>query len=73
MVKFPQTSIIIPLWSSYYTPKLPQNKIIQTSLKHYNQLRSVITEAIRWLQITTDTGMKLKVETTVKEKYQQLL
>ena len=47
-------------------PQNPKNIIIQNSLKHYNQFRSVRTEAIRWLQITTDTGMKLKVETTVK-------
>ena len=51
----------------------PQNAIIQTVLRHYNQLRSVITEALRWLKITTDTGNKLEVETIVKERYQQLL
>ena len=51
----------------------PQRTIIQTAPKHYNQLRSVITEALIWLQITTDTGMKIKFETKVKERYQQLL
>ena len=54
-------------------PQNPQNKIGQTEPKHYNQFISVRTEDLRWLQITTDTGMKLKVETTVKERYQQLL
>ena len=53
-------------------PQNPQNKISQTSLKHYNKFRSARTEALRWSQITTDTGMKLKVKTTVKERYQQL-
>ena len=51
----------------------PQNTISQNALKHYNQFRSVITEALGWLKITTDKGMKLKVETTSKEIYQQLL
>ena len=54
-------------------PQNKQNHIIQTNLKHYNQFRSVITEALRWLQIATDTGNKLKVETTVKERDQKLL
>ena len=46
--------------------KTPQNTISQTEIKHYNKIRSVITEALRWLQIATDTGKKLKFETTVK-------
>ena len=54
-------------------PQIPQNTISQTSLKHYNQFISVRTEALRWLKIATDKGIKLKVETTVKEIYQQLL
>ena len=48
----------------------PQNKISQTTLKHYNQFRSVRTEALICFQITTYIGNKLKVETTVKERYQ---
>ena len=47
--------------------------ISQIALKHYTQFMLVRTEALRWLKITTDTGMKLKVDTTVKERYQQLL
>ena len=54
-------------------PQNPQNTIIKTALKHYNQFWSLITEALRWVQIATDTGMKLKVKTKVKERYQQLL
>ena len=54
-------------------PQNPQNKICQTVVTNYNKSRSVRTEVLRWLKITTDTGMKLKVETTVKEIYQQLL
>ena len=54
-------------------PQNPQNKISQTSIKHYNQFRGERTQAIRWLQITIDTGMKLKVETTVKERDKPLL
>ena len=51
----------------------PQNTISQTLIKPYNQFRSIRTEAQRWLQITTNTGKKLKVETEVKEIVQQLL
>ena len=51
----------------------PQNITSQTALKHYNQFRSVRTESLRWLQIITDTVMKLKVETTVTEIYKHLL
>ena len=40
-------------------PQNPQNKLSQTELKHYNQFRSVRTEAIRWLQIATDIVNKL--------------
>ena len=51
----------------------PQNTISKTALKYYNQFISVINEALIWLQIATDTGKKLKVETAVNERYQQLL
>ena len=51
----------------------PQNKIIQTKLKNYNQLRNVRTEALRWVKTTTYTGIKFKVETSAKERDQQLL
>ena len=54
-------------------PQNSQNTIIQTALKYYNQFRSVITEAHRWIQITVDAGIEFKVETTVKERYHQLL
>ena len=54
-------------------PQNPQNKISQTALKHYNQFISVRTEALRWVQINTYTGMKLKVETKENERDQQLL
>ena len=52
------------------------NKIFHTTycfLKHNNKLRRVTNEALRWLRIITDTGKILKVETTIKEIYQQLL
>ena len=48
--------------------KKPQQTIVQTKIKHYNRFRSVITAALIWLQITIDTGKKLKVETEVKER-----
>ena len=66
IIKIPKTSTIIPLWSSYYMPQNPQNTISQTLLKNYDQFRIVITEALIWVKMTTDTGMKLKVETIVK-------
>ena len=47
-------------------PQNPQNTIIQTALKNYNQFRGVRTEALIWLQTTTYVGEKLKVETKVK-------
>ena len=54
-------------------PQNPQNTINKNALKYYNQFRSVITKALRWVQITTDIGMKVKVETTVKEIHTKLL
>ena len=54
-------------------PQNQQNTISKTALKHYNGFRNVITEALRWVQITTDTRIKFKVETSSKEIYQQLL
>ena len=54
-------------------PHNPQKTISQTSLKHYNEFRNVRTEALIWVQMTTYTGIKLKVETSAKEIYQQLL
>ena len=54
-------------------PQNPQNAISQTEPKHYNQLIVVKTEAIIWLQITTDIGKKIKVETAVKERDTKLL
>ena len=53
--------------------KKPQNIISQTALKHYNQFRNVRTDALRWLQINTDTGNKLKAETIAQERDKQLL
>ena len=67
IMKRPKTKSIIPLWIPYFMPQNPQNTISQISLKHYNKSIIVRTEALRWLQVTTDTGIKLKVETTVKE------
>ena len=34
IIKIPKTSIIIPLWSSYYIPKNLQKTTSQTALKH---------------------------------------
>ena len=41
----------------------PTKKIIKTSVKHYNEFRNVITEDLRWLQMTKNTGIKFKFET----------
>ena len=73
IIKSPKTNIIIPLWPSYYIPQNPQKKISQNALKYYNELRNVRTEALIWVQMTTDTGIKFKVETSSKERYQKLL
>ena len=54
-------------------PQNSQNTISQTTLKHYNKFIRVRTESLIWLKTTTDTMQKLKVETTVKERDQQLL
>ena len=54
-------------------PQNPQNTTIQTALKHYNQFRRVVTEALRWLKTTKDTRKIIKVETETKERYQKLL
>ena len=45
-------------------PQNPQNKISPNAIKHYNQFRIVRAEALRRVKITTDTGIKLKFETT---------
>ena len=45
----------IYLWKLYYMLQNQKNKIIQTALKYYNQLRSVRSETLIWLQITTGT------------------
>ena len=45
----------------------------QTTLKHYNQLRSVRNGALRRLKITIYKVNKLKVETEVKEIDQKIL
>ena len=73
IIKIPKTHIIIPLWPSYYIPQNPKNTISQTALKYYNEFRNVITEALRWVQMNTDTGIKFKVETSAKERDQNLL
>ena len=50
IIEPPKTNIIIPLWASYCTKKNPQNTIIQTALKSYNQFIRIITESLRWLK-----------------------
>ena len=47
-------------------PQNPQNTISQTALKHYNEFRNVRTEALIWVKMATDTGIKFKVETSAK-------
>ena len=54
-------------------PQDPNNKISQTTLKYQNEFRNIRTEALRWVKMTTDTGIKIKVETSAKERNQQLL
>ena len=54
-------------------PQDPNNKISQTTLKYQNEFRNIINEALRWVKMTTDTGIKFKVETSAKERNQQLL
>ena len=73
IIKPPRENIIIPLWPSYYIPQNLQKITSRTALKHYNEFINVITEALRWVQMTIDTGIKFKVETSDKERYQQLL
>ena len=73
IIKIPKTSIIIPLWPSYYMQNNPLNTISQTVLKHYNEFRNVITEALIWVKMTKDTGIKFKVETSAKERDQNIL
>ena len=68
-----RTNIIITILPSYYIPKNLQNTFSKTALKYYKEFRSVRTEAIRWVKITIYSGMKIKVETTVKEIDKQLL
>ena len=51
-------------------PQNTQNTTIQTALKHYNELINFKTEALRWVQMTTYTVIKSKVETSAKERYQ---
>ena len=46
--------------------KNPQNKISHTALKNYNKFRNVRTGALRWVQMTTGTGTKFKVETPAR-------
>ena len=41
-------------------PQNPQNTTSQTALKHYNEVRNVRTDALIWMQMTTDTGVNLK-------------
>ena len=36
-------------------------------------IQDFITEALRWVQMTTDTGIKFKFETPFKERDKQLL
>ena len=54
-------------------PQKSKNKISQNAIKHYNQLINVRTGALIWVNMNTDIGIKLKVVTTVKDRYQQLL
>ena len=54
-------------------PQNSQKTISKSALKHYNEFINVRTEALIWVQMTIDTGIKFKVETSTKERDQQLL
>ena len=68
MIIIAKTNIIIPIWTSYCMPRIPHNKISQTSPKQYNEFRSVKNEALIWLQMTAKTGMKNQNLHTKKER-----
>ena len=51
----------------------PTKKISQTEIKDYNQFRNIRTQALIWLQINTDAGNKIKVETEAKEREHKIL
>ena len=43
-------------------PQNQQNIISQTAIKHCNEFRNVRTEDLRWVQMTTDTGINSKIK-----------
>ena len=49
IIKIPKSNIIITFWPTYYIAQNRQYTINETALKHYNQFRSVKTEALWWL------------------------
>ena len=59
IIKIPKQTSLYHCNHNIYATK--PTKKIQTSLKHYNKFISVITEALIWVHITTDTVMKPKV------------
>ena len=68
IIRTPKTNIIIPLRTQYYKPQNTQNTTSQTALKHYNEFINVRTEYLIWVKMTTDTGIKFKVETSSKKR-----
>ena len=50
-------NIIIPFFPSYYMPQKLAKNNQSNCTKNYNRVRNFRTESLRWLKITTDTGM----------------
>eukprot|EP00957_Ditylum_brightwellii_P140871 10731076-Ditylum_brightwellii.AAC.1 len=52
---------IIPLWSSYYMPTIPQHTLRHQALKRYSHFKAVNTEALEWIQFIDSNNNKIKL------------
>ena len=55
-MRVPKSDIIIPLYPCYYAPTFPQHTLSPPAIKHYNNYRSVRTEALSWVRLVSETG-----------------
>ena len=73
LIRIPNTSMIIPLWPTYFMPSNPQNTLSQNTLKSYNNFLRVRTEALGWIHFSNASGQSAPLHTlTIPNNTQKL-
>ena len=67
------SNMIITLYHAYHMPENPQHTLGLPALKYYNDMQSVRTGTLRWIQLVDQDGRKVMQETIKRYHTTQLM